>query len=95
LLLRKSLFGLHDRDSLRTFFALWRIEQNKLLDLPQFVEHLLADYADRADLEVQSCRQIKRNFGRQRVGFIALNGKSAVRKAILVCHFFKFSGCHG
>ena len=40
LLLGKSLFRVHDSGSLRTFIALSRIEQDKLFDLPQFVEHL-------------------------------------------------------
>jgi hypothetical protein len=32
---------LDDSGALWTFFTLWRIEQNKLFDLPELVEHLL------------------------------------------------------
>jgi len=44
--------------------------------------------------ELRIARIFKKFYGWHRVGFIALNGKSAAAKAILVCHFFQFSGCH-
>ena len=37
LLLRESLFGPYNCGALRTFFSLWWIEENKLLNLPQLI----------------------------------------------------------
>src|ERR1039457_3013934 len=40
-LLRKGLLGEHCGESIRSLVALWRIEENKFLDLTQFLQQLL------------------------------------------------------